>query len=131
MARQHTLGTIKNIATRIARTGAKTAGQLSERAIDEVSARIASRRAGPPETSPPPAAARPVRDSVPTTEPADTSPPSASRGVPLPTDVARVVARNAAGLPRVTPTVAKRKGPRISAPGAKLPARSGQGIVGV
>lgn len=126
MARQPTLGTIKNIATRIARTGAKTAGQLSERAIDEVSARIASRRAGPPETSPPPAAARPVRDSVPTTEP-----PSASRGVPLPTDVARVVARNAAGLPRVTPTVAKRKGPRISAPGAKLPARSGQGIVGV
>lgn len=131
MARQHPLGTIKNVATRIARTAAKTAGRLSERAVDEVNTRIGSRRAGPPEASRPPAASGPVRDSVPTNEPAGTSPPNASRGVPLPTDVARVVARNAAGLPRVTPTVAKRKRPRISAPGAKLPARSGQGIVGM
>lgn len=129
MARQYTLGTIKNVATRIARTTARTSIQLGGRAVDEVSTRITARRASTPDpvrtfpTAPPDVSA--TRDAVPAAE------RSPERGrMPLPTDVARVVARNAAGLARVAPSRPERK-PRPSGPGAKLPARRGQGILGV
>lgn len=130
MARHHTLGTIKGVANRITRTAATLSGKAVDKAVGEVSTRIAARRANTP-GSPPTAPAE--RTATTPDEPAArqsaTSRPDPA-GTPSPADVARVVARHPENRPHPA-TPAKRKPARTSAPGAKLPARAGQGILGV
>jgi len=124
VARHHTLGTIKGVANRITRTAVTLSGKAVDKAVGEVSTRIAARRASTPGSPP---AVAPERTAEPT--PSTPTSPTAS-STPSPADVARVVARHPENRPRPA-TPAKRKPVRTSAPGAKLPARSGQGILGV
>ena len=114
MARHHTLGTIKGVANRITRTAVTLSGKAVDKAVGEVSTRIAARRASTP--GPRPAVApEPVASASRKTEGARTTAPS-------PADVARVVARHPEHRTRPA-TPAKRKTARPSAPGAKLPAQ--------
>jgi hypothetical protein len=126
VARHHTLGTIKGVANRITRTAVTLSGKAVDKAVGEVSTRIAARRASTPDSRPavaPEPAASPASPASRKTEGARTAAPS-------PADVARVVARHPEHRTRPA-TPAKRKPARTSVPGAKLPARSGQGILGV
>lgn len=131
MARHHTLGTIKGVANRITRTAVTMSGKAVDKAVGEVSTRIAARKASTPGS---PSAVAPQRAAEPTSRSTEGAPtsvvPSARPSAPSPADVARVVARHPEHRTRPA-TPAKRKPARTSAPGAKLPARSGQGILGV
>ncbi|QBR91124.1 hypothetical protein [Nocardioides euryhalodurans] len=102
--------TMRTLALRLG----STTGRLAGRARHEVSLRIAARRDGAHGEAPP------------------TMDPAARQAMPgpSPADVARAVARNAAGLRRST-AAPTRTPARRSSPGAKLPARAGQGILGV
>lgn len=119
------LATFRTLAHR---TGT-TAGRAALTTARRVSTGLARRRA--------------ARDSTPSVDPPTVVParrPAADDPAPVPTrgrsaaspvDVARAVARNAAGLTRSNPGPLRRRPLRRSAPGDKLPARTGQGIVGV
>lgn len=124
--RRTAFATARSTARRTARDLGRLSGRLVLRVGREVSDRVAVRRAGRTAASSPPAA-RPVPPPEShAAVPADTPP----RG-PSPSDVARVVQRNAAGLTRRNPEAARRTQRRRGGPGAKLPARAGRGIVGI
>lgn len=111
------LGTVRTTALRSART----AGRMSVRIVDEVQTRVTARRATRASTRPPgsmPGGAAEVAPGTPT-------------GAPSPLGVARVVARNRSGLTRTTTQPTRPASARRDAPGAKLPARAGRGILGV
>jgi hypothetical protein len=111
----------------LARRTGTTAGRTALGVVREVSTRIAER--GSTRSSSPPGAVTRDRAVAPT---GPVSPaPKTRRTTASPLDVARAVGRNAAGLPRTNPTPQRRQAIRRSAPGAKLPARAGHGIVGV
>lgn len=119
MDRRTAIATARTVARHAGRIGGKVALRVGH----EVSERLAARREAARVFAPP--ASPPGRQE--TTPPAPSAP--LSRG-PSPADVARAVRRNAAGLPRTNPSVWKAPR-RRPGPGAKLPARAGQGIVGV
>ncbi len=115
------LATFRTLALRAGTTARRTAGHTTTVVVREVRTRVADRRStrrGTP-PGPPPGAAAPDPE------------PTPSRRGPSPSDVSRAVARNAAGLARTSPPAERRPATRRSGPGAKLPARAGQGIVGV
>lgn len=118
MDRRTAITTARTTARRIRTLSSKVAIRMGR----EVSERLAARRTQAPRSpAPPPQPA--ARSDV-------GSPESDPHAVPSPADVARVVQRNAAGLPRRSPGAQRTPRPR-SAPGAKLPARAGKGILGV
>jgi hypothetical protein len=110
----------------LARRTGTTAGRTALTVVREVSTRIAERRS--PQGSTPPGAEPRARTVVPAAPPAA---PRTRRTAASPADVARAVSHNAAGLARTNPQPQRRQPVRRSAPGAKLPARAGQGILGV
>jgi len=113
---------IASFSTLARRTGT-TAGRTALTVAREVASRVAERRASRSSTPP---------GAVPRTPPtARSAPTQVIRRSPSPADVARAVARNAAGLPRTNATPQVRQPAYRSVPGAKLPARAGQGILGV
>lgn len=118
------LATFRKLALR---TGA-TAGRVGVTATREVRRRIAAR--GSARVSPPVRAEAPAAAPEPAPHPDGTSNAAPGPQPASPALVARAVARNDAGLPRTNPGPT-RATPRRSAPGAKLPARAGQGILGV
>ena len=117
------LATFRTLARRTGTTAGRTALTVAR----EVSTRIAERRS--PQVSTPPGAAPRARTVVPAAPPAPET--KSRRTAASPVDVARAVARNTAGLARTNPQPQRRQPVRRSAPGAKLPARAGQGILGV
>ena len=125
MEHRTSLATFRNLALRVGTTAGRTATTV----VRGVASRIAERRATRGTTPPPgsvPRTSRPER-----AQPVPASTPAARRAAASPADMARAVARNAAGLPRTNPASERRQPPRRSGPGAKLPARAGHGIVGI
>ena len=124
MEHRTSLATFRTIALRVGTTAGRTATTVARGVVGRIAERRATRSTTPPGAVPRPPGATPA-PAVP--EPG----PAAGRTAASPTDVARAVARNAAGLPRTNPAAQRRQAPRRSGPGAKLPARAGHGIVGV
>ncbi len=114
----------------LARRTGDTAGRTALTVAREVTTRIAERRST--RSSTPPGAVPRARAKVVAAGPVPPAPaPTTRRTAASPVDVARAVSRNAAGLSRTNPKPQRRQPVRPSAPGAKLPARAGHGIVGV
>ena len=120
------LGTIGTVARRAGTAAAGIAALAGVAGLvqREVSLRWSgSRRAVPAPTIAPTA---PV--AAPTPSPVGEA-PAAQSPTASPALVARAVARNEAGLPRRSAATPRPR--RRSVPGARLPARAGQGIIGV
>ncbi|QZY27641.1 hypothetical protein [Nocardioides coralli] len=129
MDRRTALATARTVARKAGRISSKVALRVGEEIRERLEARRLASAGTPARTDEPRrhAAATPAAPDAPgAPEPV---PPAPSRG-PSPADVARAVQRNAAGLTRAAPQ-APRGTRRRTGPGAKLPARAGQGIVGV
>ena len=125
MEHRTSLATIRTIALRVGTTAGRTATTVARGVVGRIAERRAARSSTPPGAVPRAPRAVPA-EPVPHPEPTTTRSAAAS-----PTDVARAVARNDAGLSRTNPAAQRRQAPRRGGPGAKLPARAGHGIVGV
>ncbi len=124
MEHRTSLATFRTIALRVGATAGRTAITVARGVAGRIAERRATRSSTPPGAVPRAPGATPA-------QPAPQSPPTTRQAAASPTDVARAVARNAAGLARTNASPQRRQAPRRSGPGAKLPARAGHGIVGV
>lgn len=130
MDHRSALATFRNLALRAGSATRRAAGRAATIVTREVSPRTGQRAArstvsvgtppghAPPEGGP----GSPDRSGAP-------AEPVARPTTPTPADVARAVARNAADLPRTNPGPQPRQASHRPAPGAKLPARAGRGIL--
>jgi hypothetical protein len=118
------IATFRTVARRTGTTAGRTALSVARRAAQQIAEHRTRRSSTPPRGRSPDVPAGPPAAEV--VEPA----PTRQRAGASPADVARAVARNAAGLSRTNPGPMRRQVARRSAPGAKLPARAGQGILG-
>ena len=123
MNRRTAIASFSTLARRTGTTAGRTALTVAREVTTRVSERRSSRSSTPPGAVPLTPPAVPARSAP--------APQPVTRRSPSPADVARAVARNAAGLPRTNPSPQRRRPAHRSGPGAKLPARAGQGILGV